>query len=57
MICSISVLVTGKISLAIEAGKANPSPPIGPALGAKAKNIISKVENESSLGSQHYGLL
>lgn len=27
--------VSGKISLAIEAGKANPAPPVGPALGAK----------------------
>lgn len=29
--------VTGKISLALEAGKANPAPPVGPALGAKVR--------------------
>ena len=27
--------ITGKIKLQIEAGKANPSPPVGPALGQK----------------------
>ena len=32
--------VTGKIKLQIEAGKANPSPPVGPALGQKGVNII-----------------
>ena len=29
--------VAGYIKLAIEAGKANPAPPIGPALGAKVR--------------------
>lgn len=29
-------LAVGKVSLALEAGKANPAPPVGPALGAKA---------------------
>eukprot|EP00892_Ulva_mutabilis_P003957 jgi/Ulvmu1/1933/UM012_0093.1 len=32
--------VTKKIKLAIEAGKANPAPPIGPALGAAGLNIM-----------------
>lgn len=32
--------VTGFIKLQIEAGKANPSPPIGPALGQKGVNIM-----------------
>lgn len=27
--------VTGLIKLALQAGKANPAPPVGPALGAK----------------------
>jgi large subunit ribosomal protein L11 len=31
--------VTGEIKLQIKAGKANPSPPIGPALGAAGVNI------------------
>ena len=32
--------VTGMIKLQIEAGKANPSPPIGPALGQRGVNIM-----------------
>ncbi len=32
--------VMGKIKLQIEAGKANPSPPVGPALGQKGVNIM-----------------
>ena len=33
--------VEGFIKLAIEAGKASPAPPIGPALGAKGLNIMA----------------
>ena len=33
--------VAGFIKLAIEAGKASPAPPIGPALGAKGVNIMA----------------
>ena len=32
--------VVGMIKLAIEAGKATPAPPIGPALGQKGVNIV-----------------
>jgi large subunit ribosomal protein L11 len=32
--------VTGKISLQIPAGKANPAPPVGPALGQHGVNIM-----------------
>ncbi|KAK9805257.1 hypothetical protein WJX72_009264 [[Myrmecia] bisecta] len=32
--------VTGLIKLALPAGKANPAPPVGPALGAKGVNIM-----------------
>ena len=32
--------IVGKIKLQIEAGKANPSPPVGPALGQKGVNIM-----------------
>ena len=32
--------VTGKIKLQIEAGKANPAPPVGPALGQHGVNIM-----------------
>lgn len=33
--------VTGLIKLALQAGKANPAPPVGPALGAKGVNIMA----------------
>ena len=33
--------VIGIIKLAIEAGKANPAPPIGPALGQRGVNIVA----------------
>lgn len=33
--------VVGFIKLAIEAGKANPAPPIGPALGQRGVNIVA----------------
>ena len=36
------VAVTGKIKLALTAGKANPAPPIGPALGSKVGSSIDK---------------
>ena len=32
--------ITGYIKLQVPAGKANPSPPIGPALGQKGVNIM-----------------
>src|SRR3984885_14329440 len=32
--------VTGQIKLQVPAGKANPSPPIGPALGQRGVNIM-----------------
>ncbi len=31
--------VTGKIKLALAAGKANPAPPVGPALGSKVGQL------------------
>lgn len=42
--------VTGYIKLQIEAGKANPSPPIGPALGSRGVNIMEfcKAFNEKT---------
>ncbi|KAF5956938.1 hypothetical protein HYC85_004163 [Camellia sinensis] len=33
--------VTGVVKLALEAGKATPAPPVGPALGAKGVNIMA----------------
>ena len=32
--------ITGMLKLQIEAGKANPAPPVGPALGQKGVNIM-----------------
>ena len=42
--------VTGEIKLQIPAGKANPSPPVGPALGQKGVNIMEfcKAFNEKT---------
>ena len=37
--------VVGKIKLQIEAGKANPSPPVGPALGQHGVNIMDFCNN------------
>lgn len=34
--------VTGKIKLALTAGKANPAPPVGPALGSKVRNTLGR---------------
>lgn len=33
--------VVGVVKLALEAGKATPAPPVGPALGAKGVNIAA----------------
>ena len=48
--------VTGFIKLQIQAGKANPSPPIGPALGQKGVNIMEfckafNAKTQSEMGS------
>ncbi|EJF06367.1 50S ribosomal protein L11 [Thiovulum sp. ES] len=42
--------ITGFIKLQIEAGKANPSPPVGPALGQRGVNIMEfcKAFNEKT---------
>ncbi|NMD14493.1 MAG: 50S ribosomal protein L11, partial [Caldisericales bacterium] len=32
--------ITGYVKLQIEAGKANPAPPVGPALGQRGVNIM-----------------
>lgn len=44
--------VTGYIKLQIEAGKATPAPPVGPALGQKGVNIMAftKEFNERTKG-------
>ena len=42
--------ITGQIKLQIEAGKANPAPPVGPALGQHGVNIMEfcKAYNEAT---------
>lgn len=40
-VTSMAAKVTGMIKLALQAGKANPAPPVGPALGAKGVNIMA----------------
>ena len=37
--------ITGYIKLQIEAGKANPAPPVGPALGQHGVNIMTFVSS------------
>ena len=48
--------VIGKIKLQIEAGKANPSPPVGPALGQKGVNIMEfcKAFNDQTASQAGY---
>lgn len=63
--------VTGLIKLALPAGKANPAPPVGPALGAKVRTALWSAEGSRPLprtprlsgvrvraaGREHHGLL
>ena len=50
--------VTGYIKLQIEAGKATPAPPVGPALGQKGVNIMAftKEFNERTKNQMGYVL-
>ena len=45
---SYTHLVTGYIKLQIEAGKATPAPPVGPALGQKGVNTVSYTHLEAT---------
>ena len=50
--------VAGLIKLQIKGGAANPSPPVGPALGSKGINIISSRGSCFGFqGYQYYGVL
>ena len=44
--------IVGFIKLQVPAGKANPSPPIGPALGQRGLNIMSFVKEFNALTAQ-----
>ena len=41
--------VAGQIKLQIKGGAANPSPPVGPALGSKGINIMEFCKHQTSL--------
>ena len=49
--------VTGFIKLQIQGGKANPSPPIGPALGQKGVNIMEFCKQFNAKTSGDAGLI
>ena len=49
--------VTGVIKLAIDAGKASPAPPIGPALGSKGVNIMGFCKEYNAATQQQAGMI
>ncbi|MEI7474628.1 MAG: 50S ribosomal protein L11 [bacterium] len=49
--------VVGKIKLQINAGKANPSPPIGPALGQHGVNIMEFCKQYNAQTADKVGLI
>lgn len=49
--------ITGYIKLQIPAGKANPSPPVGPALGQKGANIMEFCKQFNARTADKEGLI
>ncbi len=49
--------ITGYIKLQIPAGQANPSPPVGPALGQKGVNIMEFCKQFNAKTSEKAGLI
>ena len=49
--------ITGYIKLQIPAGEANPSPPVGPALGQKGVNIMQFVKEFNSRTMEQKGMI
>ncbi len=49
--------VTGQIKLQLPAGKANPSPPVGPALGQHGVNIMQFCKEFNARTQQQEGLI
>merc|ERR1712061_973950 len=47
--------VAGIIKLALDAGKANPAPPVGPALGAKGLNIMAFCKEYNAMTAKEKG--
>lgn len=54
-VTTMAAKVTGKIKLALPAGKANPSPPVGPALGSKGVNIMAFCKEYNAATSKMIG--
>jgi len=49
--------IVGQIKLALEAGKANPSPPVGPALGQHGVNIMEFCKQFNARTQSQQGLI
>jgi large subunit ribosomal protein L11 len=49
--------VTGQIKLQLPAGKANPSPPVGPALGQHGVNIMGFCKEFNARTQKQDGLI
>ena len=49
--------VVGKIKLQIQAGEANPSPPVGPALGQKGVNIMDFCKQFNARTQEQKGMI
>ena len=49
--------VTGYIKLQIEAGKATPAPPVGPALGQKVVNIMAFTKEFNERTKNHIWII
>lgn len=49
--------ITAKIKLQIEAGKANPAPPVGPALGANGVNIMDFCKQFNDATKDQMGMI
>lgn len=49
--------ITGQIKLQIPAGKANPSPPVGPALGQHGVNIMEFCKAYNARTQDQEGLI
>merc|ERR1711897_118653 len=47
--------VAGIIKLTLDAGKANPAPPIGPALGARGVNIMAFCKEYNAMTAKQIG--
>ena len=53
----MAIKITGFIKLQIPAGKANPSPPVGPALGQKGVNIMEFCKQFNARTNDKEGLI